>query len=182
MKRSFLIIAVIFGMVLCSAQTTKVQQYEFELWGGATTPLGGYHGGDNKIGATIGLALRQNFSGTPWDCGLFMQLDCAQRDYWGTRTYNQNNRTLSIGVLGSYNFRQGKKINPFASMGIGIAIQDVVGDSHYPSSGVTASFIPKVGVEFLRFFRLNLYCQISRHGYNTAGLTIGFTFGGLPKK
>lgn len=181
MKRIALLIIALVGFVCSEAQV--VQSYEFELSAGFSGPLGGYRNGTPKSGAAIGLSLRHNIEYTPWDCGVFLNLDCAQRDFLKDGSaYYQNNRTLSIGVSGSYNFRQGSKINPFAGLGIGVAFNDVVDNRLYPTEGKSCAFIPKIGVEFMRFIRLNAYTQISRKGYNTYGISIGIVIGGLPKK
>ncbi|MDE6305060.1 MAG: hypothetical protein K2L90_00555 [Muribaculaceae bacterium] len=166
------------------AQIREVKPVEVEISVGATVPLdGGYHNGNAMFDAgALGLDLRYNIGETPWDCGAFLHLDCAFRSFPQHNDGQQNNRTLSIGLLGNYNFCQGSKINPFAGMGVGVGIHDVVGGRFYNGGSPSAVFIPKAGVEFLYFLRLNAYCQISRKGYNTFGLSLGLTIGGWPKK
>mgnify|MGYP000761111573 CR=1 FL=1 len=93
----------------------------------------------------------------------------------------QNNRTLSIAATGGYNFRQGRKINPFAGIALGVACNDVVGDKLYPVKGTSMLICPRVGVEFLYHIRLMTELNISRKGFNNAAISIGFVLGGRPK-
>ncbi len=183
MRRSIITTVAMLAMLIGQAQEISVQKYEVEASGGLSMPIGGYHGGDAKAGAAIGISLRHNFEDSPWDCGATVQLDCANRDFRkdGSSNY-QNNRTTTIGIMGGYNFRQGHKVNPFASMTVGVAMNDVVSDRHYPSKGTSMAIIPKVGVELWHHVRANAYCQISRKGYNSFGLSLGLIIGGRPKK
>lgn len=159
---------------------------EGEIRGGLTTPLGGYHTGKAQVSGTLGIEGRYNFKGTPWDCGLMLDLSTARRGY--EHLFNdgydrwQSNRTLALAATGEYNFRQGSKINPFAGAALGVAFNDVVGDKYFPSKGTSMIFAPRVGVEFIYHIRLMAQFNVCRKGYNNFSLTIGFVLGGRPKK
>lgn len=81
-----------------------------------------------------------------------MQLDNVERKFTTVRPDGslrtegpKNNRTLSIGLIGHYNFRQCKAVNPFAGLGIGVGFNDVVSSVHN-SKGTSAVIMPQVGV------------------------------------
>lgn len=101
-----------------------VQMMEGEIRAGLTTPLGGYHSGKAQISGVLGIEGRYNFRGTPWNCGLMIELSTARRGY--EHLYNdgyerwQNNRTLALATTGEYNFRQGTIINPFVGTALGL--------------------------------------------------------------
>ena len=187
MKRIILFASFIVCFFLnVGAKTPIVQMMEGEVRIGMTTPLGGYHDGKAKLSASLGIEGRYNFRGTPWDCGLMLDLSTARRDY--EHLFNdggdrwQSNRTLALALTGDYNFRQGTKINPFVGAAWGVAFNDVVGDKYFPSEGTSMLFAPRVGVELLYHIRLMAQFNISRKGYNNFSLTIGFVLGGRPKK
>lgn len=168
------------------AESPSVQMMEAEIRTGLTTPLGGYHTGKAQVSGTLGIEGRYNFKGTPWDCGLMLDLSTARRGY--EQLYNdgydrwQNNRSLALAATSEYNFRQGTKVNPFAGAAMGIAFNDVVGDKYFPSKGTSMIFAPRVGVELLYHIRLMAQFNICRKGYNNFSLTLGFVIGGRPKK
>ncbi len=168
-----------------NAQTRIVQMMEGEIRAGLTTPLGGYHTGKAEVSASLGIEGRYNFKGTPWDCGLMLDLSTARRGY--EHLYNdgydrwQSNRTLALAATGEYNFRQGTKINPFVGAALGVAFNDVVGDKYFPSKGASMIFAPRIGVEFLYHIRLMGQFNICRKGYNNFSITLGFVLGGRPK-
>lgn len=167
------------------AQTNTVQMMEGEIRAGLTTPLGGYHDGKSQVSATLGIEGRYNFKGTPWDCGMMLDLSTARRGY--EHLYNdgydrwQSNRTLALAITGDYNFRQGKKINPFVGTALGVGFNDVVGDKYFPSKGTSMIFAPRIGVEFMYHIRLTAQFNVCRKGYNNLGITVGFVLGGRPK-
>ncbi len=185
---------IIFTLILIIAATSFnaygndkiVQMMEGEARVGLTLPLGGYHDGKSQISASLGLEGRYNFKGTPWDCGLMLDLSTARRGY--EHLFNdgydrwQSNRTLAIAAVGDYNFKQGTKINPFVGTAIGVAFNDVVGDEYFPSKGTSMLFAPRIGVELLYHFRISAQFNICRKGYNNVSVNIGFVLGGRPKK
>lgn len=168
------------------ATTPIVQMMEGEIRAGLTTPLGAYHTGKAQVSAALGIEGRYNIKGTPWDCGLMLDLTTARRGY--EHLYNdgydrwQSNRTLALAATGEYNLRQGTKINPFVGAALGVAFNDVVGDRYFPSNGTSVLFAPRIGVEFVYHIRLMAQFNICRKGYNNFSLTLGFVLGGRPKK
>lgn len=195
MKRITLLAFAVLCLLCLKAQGKRVQDVEGGFYAGPTIPLGGYHGGNNKAFVTMGLSLCYNLPTIPIDCGVFLQLDCVRHGFthsgsWyedgiktGSYSYegNQNNRTLTIGVVGNYNFRRSSKVNPFVGLGLGIGFNDAVGDVTFPSKGTSLVVMPRIGVEFWQLFRLTAFATVCRTGYNCAGLTLGFSFGGRPK-
>ncbi|WP_289289478.1 hypothetical protein [uncultured Muribaculum sp.] len=184
------IILLIFIVLLsCNkivAETPVVQMLEGEIRAGLTTPIGGYHTGKAQISASLGIEGRYNIKGTPWDCGLMLDLSTARRGY--EHLYNdgydrwQSNRTLALALTGDYNLRQGTKINPFAGMALGVGFNDVVGDKYFPTKGTSFYAAPRIGVEFLYHIRVCAQLNLCRKGYNNFSLSLGFVFGGRPKK
>lgn len=177
---------VVLATASMNAQTKIVQMMEGEIRAGLTAPLGGYHTGKAQVSAALGIEGRYNVKGTPWDCGLMLDLSTARRGY--EHLYNdgydrwQSNRTLALAITGEYNFRQGTKINPFAGAAMGVAFNDVVGDKYFPSKGTSMIFAPRIGVEFIHHIRLMAQFNICRKGYNNFSLTLGLVLGGRPKK
>lgn len=163
-----------------------VQKMEGEVRAGLTIPVGGYHTGKSQIGASLGLEGRYNFKGTPWDCGLMLDLSTARRGY--EHLYNdgydrwQSNRTLALALTGDYNFRQGTKFNSFIGTAIGVAYNDVVGDKYFPSTGMSMMFAPRVGVELLYHFRIAAQLNLCKKGFSNLSLSLGLTIGGRPQK
>lgn len=151
MKRIVAIICCLVALT-AAAKTPIVQMMEGEIRGGLTTPLDRYHTGKAQVSGALGIEGRYDFKGTPWDCGLMLDLSTARRGY--EHLYNdgydrwQSNRTLALALTGDYNFRQGTKINPFAGVACGVAFNDVVGDKYFPTKGTSMLFAPRVGVEF----------------------------------
>mgnify|MGYP000756676256 CR=1 FL=1 len=98
LKTIFLILSLLSLQIKTKASV--VQMVEGEIRAGLTTPLGGYHTGKAQVSATIGIEGRYNFKGTPWDCGLMLDLSTARRGY--EHLYNdgydrwQNNRTCLL--------------------------------------------------------------------------------------
>ena len=189
MKKSILLVLIaVINTIAAYSQSNDnlVQMLEGEARVGFTTPLGGYHSGKSQISVSVGLEGRYNFKGTPWDCGLMLELSTARRGYnhlfeEGNDRW-QSNRTLALALTGDYNFCQGKKVNPFIGTGIGVGFNDVVGDKYFPSKGTSMFFSPRVGVEFLYHFRVSAQCNICRKGYNNMSISLGFVLGGRPKK
>jgi hypothetical protein len=186
MKRIyFIFLALCFMYSHAFAQTNNVHLFEGELNFGITSPLGNYHDGDSKIGGEIGMEMRYNLPQTPFDTGLLLNITTAIRDFSSEISddeHDQSNRTCNLVLVGDYNSRQGKMINPFVGLGIGAAFNDVLNDVAYDSHGISMAFIPRVGVEFVHVFRLTWSANISRKGYNNVALTASFVIGGWPRK
>jgi len=162
-----------------------VGKMEFELFGGISSPVESYHGADPKIAQMAGVAYRYNIPNTNWDVGATFQMEIPSYDFLhdGNRNTFQKNRTITLQATCNYNFKQGKKINPFVGIGVGWANNEVIPSYKYVyTKGNTIGIVPKVGVEFLSCVRLTGYAQISRRGYNSIGASLGITVGGYRKK
>ena len=196
MKRIVMLTIALLCLIGARAGECEVQSVEGGFYLGPTMPLGGYRGGENKVDISLGLSVSYNLEAVPVDVGVFMQFDCVRHRFTsgetiyadgipvGSYSYSkdQNNRTLAIGVVGNYNFRRCSKINPFAGLGLGVGLNDVVGDRTFWSKGTSFVAIPRVGVEFWQLFRISAYATLCRTGYNNVGLTFGVSFGGRPRK
>ena len=160
-----------------------VGRVEADFYVGACVPLGNYHDGDGKLSQLLGIDVRYNIPHTKWDAGVFLHIACAFRDYDNMGSNYQNNRTCGIGLSTAYNFRQGSRVNPFAEIKLGYAINDVVGRHRYDYGRKTGVFFsPVVGVELLSFLRVSGFADISRKGSHSAGLSLGIVVGGHKKK
>lgn len=159
-----------------------VGRVEADFYVGACVPLGNYHDGDGKLSQLLGIDVRYNIPHTKWDAGVFLHIACAFRDYDNMGSNYQNNRTCGIGLSTAYNFRQGSRVNPFAEIKLGYAINDVVGRHRYDYGRKTGVFFsPVVGVELLSFLRVSGFADISRKGFHSAGLSLGIVVGGHKK-
>lgn len=172
------IVSVIILSILCFAKSQAQDNFfhntEVELWDGICIPIGEYCGGKTKVGMSLGANFRYNFRDKPWDCGVFIQLDQARRTINETK---HNNKTASFGLSGSYNFNQGKRFNPYLSIGVGTGYNLATSDDSPDISRWSAVFIPKIGIEMWQIIRINSYVQLSRKGFNTFGVSLGLTFG-----
>lgn len=178
---------VLSASVQLKAQTAPVvQMLEGGTFVGISGPLGCYRGGSNAVGPMFGLDMRYNFEKTPYDVGILFSFEMADRKYHLPECEmgrTQRNRVLFFGLIGDYNFRQSRKINPFIGIGIGMAHIDNVWSNVYPlHATVKPSFMLQGGVEVFYHIRLTAHLQFCRKGYNTMGLTFGFNIGGRPKK
>ena len=162
---------------------TRVQMFEGEANFGAAFPADKYHVARGKGGLTMGLSMRYNIPETRFDCGITADFTGVIRDFErNPHTYQQTNRILSLALTGAYNFRQGKKVNPFAGIGIGVGFYDTVGDRIYDVSGTGAVFIPKDGVELWSHLRVFASAHIIRKGFNSIDIGLAVVIGGRKKK
>lgn len=180
------IVVVLSSLASEAAEPLTVQNFEGEARVAMTTGLGWKKDMRGKIGVGFGLELRQNIRNTPWDAGLMIDLNQACESFTcsdGSRDY-LNNRVLSIAAAGDYNLRQGRRINPFAGLGIGVGFYDIPGSNplNISTHGTAAVFIPRIGVEFAHHIRLTGSFTIVRKGFNSFNLSLGFVIGGRPKK
>lgn len=172
----------------------RVWPFEAEIFYGIGTGFK-YHG-VNADGGTLGLELRGNIKNTGWDVGAFLRYDATGYDFTGHVSppdsdhgmgydLDQYQSAFTIGVVSDYNFRQGRKVNPFAGLGIGLSSYSTAGHDFqhpYSTDGCTLSFIPRFGVELFSWVRFTGYAFIVRKGYNTVGISLGLTIGGWHRK
>ncbi len=162
-----------------------MQPFEGELRAGLGLPIGNYHNGKASIGASLGIEGRHNFPTLPLSVGVMVDLISSIREFDNIIPdgyYSQNNRTLAFAATTEYNLRRDTKMHPFTGIAIGMARQDVEGDRYIPTKATSIFFSPRIGIELLYHLRLGLQLNISRHGYNTSYLTLGFVIGGRPKR
>lgn len=169
------------------SETVRVRPIEYEMHLGASQPLGSKIAGtDRDFGATIGCELRYNFKDSPFDVGVTIDVTTAWYNWMLDEEYDctQSNRTVFYGVTGDYNFGQGRAVNPFVGLGLGVgshlAILDELDDTN--DGRTTAMIMPRVGVELWRHLRLTLAANLSCKYYHNATLTVGYVIGGGRKK
>lgn len=210
-KRCTLTLLAMLPFLTASAQTEQTQTesnrvrfmekpervwpFEAELFYGRGTGFN-YHGVSADGGGTFGLELRGNIKNTGWDVGAFLRYDATGYDFTGhvsppdsdygmSYDLDQYQSAFSIGVVTDYNFRQGRRVNPFAGLGIGYSFYSTAGHDFmhpYSTDGCTLSFIPRFGVELFSWVRFTGYAFILRKGYNTVGISVGLTIGGWQRK
>jgi hypothetical protein len=174
MKRAILsILSALF--VLCGYAEDFWQNYEFELFDGASVPLGGYHDGTVDINWSTGLESRYFPKGGPWNCGIFLSLDCAKYTFDGVDG-TLKNRSASFGVSGGYTFRPFARVNPFISLYTGASYNNAIGNKYIPVREWSGMVMPRIGIELERMLRISIYCFVARKGFNTIGLSIGYNF------
>lgn len=182
-KIIFLSLLYLYSPLLCISQT--VQKYEFEASFGFTYPLFNYFNGEKLMGPCLGIELRRNIFCGKWDYGVGISTSTSVYRFKDSESdwyWDQSNRLINILVLSDYNFNQGKKINPFAGVEIGVGSFESINEVKYPTSGASFIFIPRIGVEFFHHIRLTLFSSLSRIGYNNWGISLGAVLGGRPKK
>lgn len=167
------------------AQGREVGKIEGGARVGLTVPLGGYHGGRAAAGMGVGIELRRNVRRSAFDYGVLLNITSAVR-HFGAKgrdgVLTQNNRSADVVALGGYNFRQGRRLNPYVGFGVGASFNDVVGDRvHGPSGGRSVVFVPRAGIELFSHLRFGLDIQINRRGYNNAEAYVAVVLGGRPE-
>ncbi len=207
-KRYTLTLLAVMSFLTASAQTDQPQTvsnrvrfmekpervwpFEAEIFFGLGTGFK-YHGVYADGAETLGLELRGNIKNTGWDVGAFLRFDGTGYDFKNQMPpidldinaeydYSQSNNAFTIGVVSDYNFRQGRKVNPFAGLGVGCSIYSTPYWRPYETDGCTLSFIPRFGVELFSWVRFTGYAFILRNGYNTVGVSVGLTIGGWQRK
>jgi hypothetical protein len=186
MKKFLSLMLMLLAIQGIHAQTLGVRHFEGDLHAGVTFPLSTFHNGSSRVGPAIGAELRYNLNGSlPLDFGVVMDFSAAVY-HWDedglsdAGESDQSNRTFSIQALCDYNFGQGKAWNPFVGLALGWGQHDIINDDVYLDGDGQSCFVitPRVGLEICRHVRFTLNANISRTGYNTLGLTIGYVFGG----
>ena len=190
MNKTCTLIVVMLCCFSVNAQVRDVQRFEGGVHIGLTVPVGSYNDGKTVIGAGTGLELRYNIPSSSWDCGVLINATTAVRrfswvDTWTNILYNdieQSNRSVNFALVGDYNFGQGKKVNPYAGLGVGITDYAALNDVLYDVSGSGFVVLPRVGVELFHHVRIGLTSMFHRKGFNNCEFSIGVVIGGRPKK
>ncbi|MDE5845241.1 MAG: porin family protein [Muribaculaceae bacterium] len=189
MRVKLLLVALLATLAVSAVESKDVSRIEVELKGGTNVPFKAYHGG-SKAGAVVGLDVRYNLKDKPFDVGVsflgnwtkgegYFELDFDDEIF--PMMYFCNHRTLAGLVTAGYNLRRGYKVNPYAGVGIGVAGTSIGKEWLLPNT-VKAVFVPKIGVELLYNFRLEVSALITRNHFNSLNFTLGVVFGGRPKK
>lgn len=165
------------------AQTQRVSRFEGGFYVLPTLPLGSFYNGDHKMGGGFGIDFRHNVKNSPWDYGAYLEFSTAAWDFWKTDYGDyQQNRSLVLGVASHYNFRQGAVVNPYAGLGLGLAVNDAVNAKYDFSKMYSLAVSPRFGVELLRHVRIGCQANITRKGFHSIGLNVGIAFGGGRRK
>ncbi|MDE5809897.1 MAG: porin family protein [Muribaculaceae bacterium] len=186
MRTKIFIIALLAALSVSAAKPKDVSRIEVEVKGGTNIPFKAIHYG-SKAGLTLGVDARYNLKDQPFDVGVSFLANWAQGE--GTHTfddgislpYSCSHRTLAGLITGGYNLRRGYKVNPYAGVGIGIGGTSI-GEDWILHDAVKAVFVPKIGVELLYNFRLEISTVVTRNHFNSLNFTLGLVFGGRPKK
>ncbi|MBQ9637877.1 MAG: outer membrane beta-barrel protein [Prevotella sp.] len=174
------ILLVLAAMLLATTgawaqDDVQVRRFEFDTKVGATFPLDDVVG-RRLLGPQLGLEARWNMD-TPFDVGLELYMGSAVRH---ADHHSLSNRIFSLTVFGDYNFRRGQRLSPFVGLGLGTANCEII-QGDMGTEGSSTMLVPRVGIELWRHLRLTLDTRIARRGYNTVGLSVGYTFGGGKK-
>lgn len=189
MRTKLLIIALFAVLSISATEPKDVSLIEVELKGGTNVPFSSYHGGSHA-GLVLGLDFRYNLKNLPFDVGasfisnwtrgegsnvLILDDEVIPYDYYST------NRAIGGIITAGYNLKRGYKVNPYAGLGVGVANTKIV-DAPFESSATKAVFVPKIGVELLYNFRLEISTVVTRNHFNSLNFTLGLVFGGRPQK
>lgn len=168
----------------------RVQNVEGELFAGVTAPLG-LNGGKSAAGFGLGIEVRRNFKSTGWDVGGQISMMSAEHRYHNPHFaddperrdhyYGQSNMTFSFMAVGDYNFRQGRRVNPFAGAGFGFAERHSDKALGPGPEGIGIAFMPRIGVELWSHLRVSASFYVAGKGNNCFALTIGGVIGGRKK-
>ncbi|MDE5969509.1 MAG: porin family protein [Muribaculaceae bacterium] len=189
MRIKLFLVALLATMAVSATKPLDVSRIEVEVKGGTNIPFKAIHYG-SKAGLTLGVDARYNLKDMPFDVGVSFLANCAQGegltefvdvDEIIYTIYACRHRTLAGLITGGYNLRRGYKVNPYAGIGIGIGGTSIWKDSLLPNA-VKAVFVPKVGVELMYNFRLEVSALVTRNHFNSLNFTLGVVFGGRPKK
>ena len=168
MIKYILLILFMSGNV-CFGQEQKHRKVDIELGAGITFGAVKYSGYSSGIGPSMKLEGRYNFENKPIDVGL-------QIARWGIiRNDDPSNKDIitndvnSFLLVGDYQFQKGKRVNPYAGLGVGIIGSDW-------SSSIYTCVAPRIGVRFFNHLNLHLDYKIANRADRHASLCLGFYF------
>lgn len=196
------IVFVIFCtfVLVCKAQNVSVKTFEIEPFIGATLGTSSLSGYNHQVGPSLGLEGRWNLKAMPLDLGVQLYVGSAVYDNENVECKDKDVscRTVATMFFIDYNFERGTNISPFVGLGVGVHTYNVTkaspfwglgiglhlynmvdGDyNHFQGDNTTGIGIsPRVGIEFFRRLRVTLIGHFGNRIYNTAGLSIGYSFG-----
>lgn len=121
----------------------------------------------------LGLELRYNLPSSAFDVGAALTIqgrrfsEKIEAFEYKSTTYG----TVFIGVLGDYNFSQGRKVNPYVGLQLGMGLND----TYFMAA-------PRIGVELWHHLRVESIFYLGAKEVNMFSISIGATIGGKPKK
>lgn len=159
------------------AFSQEVRKFEFEAAIG--TNFGIRSQGEEAVreGVNVVLELRHNYN-SRLDFGI--QFFLGSYDFVNERADAEICvRNMVVQPVVDYNFRQGKKVNPFAGAGLGLAVIDFDYNKEQEKS---VCFMPRVGVELFRHLRVALDYKLLKQKYGFWNVSVGVALGGGRKK
>lgn len=115
--------AIIFsGVAVHAGEPVRVQNFEGEAYIGFSGAMFRLDGYERRSSFDFGAELRYNLKKVPVSVGVFAETYYPDRKYLDPDTpFNfQNNGGGLYGIVGEYDFRRGKKFNPYASVSFGL--------------------------------------------------------------
>ncbi|MDE7426233.1 MAG: hypothetical protein K2M79_00340 [Muribaculaceae bacterium] len=185
MKKKFLVmLCVMMASVGASARFYEspkaVQRYEGGAFAGVNIPMNTNSDYDSRSGIDLGAEFRVNLKNSPFDVGVIMMLRGMDYRYkW--IDYDSSRGIFALSVCGDFNFRQGYKVNPFVGAGAGVAINGN-NNNNDVYKGPSTLILFRAGVELWYHVRLTADMSFTVKGFSCAGLTVGFSLGGRPRK
>lgn len=182
MKKTLLIAMLFVSMTANAQRSVPVKAWEVEARVGGTYPFSVY-GDEARICPALGVEVRYNPPDSHWSFGTKLDVITTGRDMeMETETTELGFRTISLSALADYNLGQGKNVNPFFGLGLGIGSLDYsIDDSYMDDSKLAAVVTPRIGVELFRHLRLTATATITRNDYSNIGISVGYVFGGGKK-
>ncbi|MDR0765911.1 MAG: porin family protein [Odoribacteraceae bacterium] len=173
--KTFILSLVIALPVLAGAQEQKreVLRINIELGGGVSFWQNKDGGNAVEPGVTLFFEGRYNVDTLPVNVGLHVDISAFNR----TREDGdvERPRSLKFVIAGDYNLRRGKRVNPFAGIGIGIASDERDFEANTPPrTGVC--LVPRAGVRLFRHVSVTLDYEISRVSHNHFDFKVGLYF------
>ena len=183
MKRITIIIAIIVASLTTNATAQRyvvrdVAAIEFELNVGLATAANQMpQYGNTRQGVDANIELRYNFATAPVDLGLYYSICSLRRgESVGNMAKNFAFDSQNLLVTSDYIFYQGRNVQPYAGLGVGLAWSDINTDGSI--HGTHFAVMPRVGIEIVQRLRISLGYKLFDRANNHLVLGIGLVFGG----
>lgn len=173
----------VYAQTPSSMQQPRVQRFEVEVFLGGTYPISHCLDLSPAFDLAEGVEFRYNLQQIPLSVGFLAEQTNTR--YGEGEGYNSglSNCMPLVALTGDWNFRQGKKINPFAGLAMGITAATWDSGMSFPVEHKNYPvFIPRIGVELGYHFRTHLDINIVRTSFSNVQLAVGANIGGRPKK
>lgn len=176
-KRIVLInLFVIISYLTVHSQNVIRENFEIEFIDGIAFPIDKDKQSICKPTWSVAGEFNYRLKKLPMNCGLFIEYDCAKRDYQ-TSDIIDKSETASFGLVSTY-YLCGSNIRPYVGLRAGAAYHKHKSTIETQTSSWSGVATPKIGIEIFNTISLGVYTQFSQKKYNTIGLSIGITFGG----